>query len=57
MPEAFISEAIRTARGKGKNGGLPGLVDRAREFAHRYDERFTPPKSLVDKAARGEVYE
>lgn len=38
------------------DGGLQGFVDRAQELAERYGERFTPPKSLVDTAARGEVY-
>lgn len=37
-------------------GGLSGFVARARELAERYGERFTPPASLVERAARGEVY-
>ena len=36
--------------------GLPGFVDRARELAEQYGERFEPPVSLVEKAARGEIY-
>jgi 3-hydroxyacyl-CoA dehydrogenase/enoyl-CoA hydratase/3-hydroxybutyryl-CoA epimerase len=39
------------------DGGLQGFVERARELAERYGERFTPPTSLVDKAARVEVFE
>ena len=39
------------------DGGLQGFVERARELAERYGERFTPPTSLVDKAARAEVFE
>ena len=38
-------------------GGLKGFVARSRELADRYGTRFTPPQSLVDKAARGEVFE
>jgi 3-hydroxyacyl-CoA dehydrogenase/enoyl-CoA hydratase/3-hydroxybutyryl-CoA epimerase len=38
-------------------GGLTGFVARARELAARYGTRFTPPQSLVDKAAKGEVFE
>ena len=37
-------------------GGLPGFVARAGELAQRYGARFTPPQSLVDKAAAGESY-
>ncbi len=36
--------------------GLPGFVARATELARRYGARFTPPQSLVDKAAAGEQY-
>ncbi|MFD9892866.1 3-hydroxyacyl-CoA dehydrogenase NAD-binding domain-containing protein [Amycolatopsis sp. NPDC059027] len=39
------------------SGGLQGFVDRARELAERYGDHFTPPQSLVDKAAKGEIYE
>jgi 3-hydroxyacyl-CoA dehydrogenase/enoyl-CoA hydratase/3-hydroxybutyryl-CoA epimerase len=39
------------------DGGLQGFVERARDLADRYGGRFTPPTSLVDKAARGEVFE
>jgi 3-hydroxyacyl-CoA dehydrogenase / enoyl-CoA hydratase / 3-hydroxybutyryl-CoA epimerase len=38
----------------GYEGGVAGFVARARELADRYGERFLPPASLVDKAARGE---
>ncbi len=38
----------------GYEGGLAGFVARARELADRYGERFLPPASLVDKAAKGE---
>ncbi|MBE1575923.1 3-hydroxyacyl-CoA dehydrogenase NAD-binding domain-containing protein [Amycolatopsis roodepoortensis] len=38
-------------------GGLQGFVDRARELADRYGDHFTPPASLVEKAAKGEIYE
>lgn len=34
-----------------------GCGERARELADRYGGRFTPPTSLVDKPARGEVFE
>jgi 3-hydroxyacyl-CoA dehydrogenase/enoyl-CoA hydratase/3-hydroxybutyryl-CoA epimerase len=33
-------------------GGVGGFADRARELAQRYGERFTPPDSLVERAAR-----
>jgi 3-hydroxyacyl-CoA dehydrogenase/enoyl-CoA hydratase/3-hydroxybutyryl-CoA epimerase len=36
--------------------GLAGFVERARELADRYGERFAPPPSLVEKAERGETY-
>jgi len=38
-------------------GGLQGFVDRARQLAERYGDHFTPPQSLVEKAAKGEIYE
>ena len=38
-------------------GGLPGFVDRCRELAAAYGERFEPPASLVAKAEKGERYE
>ncbi|WP_020665062.1 3-hydroxyacyl-CoA dehydrogenase NAD-binding domain-containing protein [Amycolatopsis benzoatilytica] len=38
-------------------GGLQGFVDRARELAARYGSHFEPPQSLVEKAAKGEIYE
>jgi len=37
--------------------GPAGFVERARELAARYGERFEPPASLVEKAERGEIYE
>jgi len=36
--------------------GPAGFVDRARELAERYGERFAPPASLVARAQRGEAY-
>jgi 3-hydroxyacyl-CoA dehydrogenase/enoyl-CoA hydratase/3-hydroxybutyryl-CoA epimerase len=36
--------------------GPAGFVERARELAGRYGERFEPPASLVEMAERGEVY-
>jgi 3-hydroxyacyl-CoA dehydrogenase/enoyl-CoA hydratase/3-hydroxybutyryl-CoA epimerase len=39
-----------------KRRGLQGFVDRARELAATYGERFQPPTSLVEKAQRGEIY-
>ncbi|AJT42450.1 3-hydroxyacyl-CoA dehydrogenase NAD-binding domain-containing protein [Psychromicrobium lacuslunae] len=38
-------------------GGLTGFVDRARELAVSYGERFEPPASLVARAQSGEIYE
>ncbi|MDX3187403.1 3-hydroxyacyl-CoA dehydrogenase NAD-binding domain-containing protein [Streptomyces sp. MN03-5084-2B] len=38
-------------------GGLQGFVDRSRELAARYGDHFEPPASLVEKAAKGEIYE
>jgi 3-hydroxyacyl-CoA dehydrogenase/enoyl-CoA hydratase/3-hydroxybutyryl-CoA epimerase len=40
----------------GYAGGLAGFVERARELASTYGERFEPPASLVEKAERGETY-
>jgi 3-hydroxyacyl-CoA dehydrogenase/enoyl-CoA hydratase/3-hydroxybutyryl-CoA epimerase len=40
----------------GYDGGLPGFVARAREFAQRYGARFEPPVSLVEMAERGLIY-
>jgi 3-hydroxyacyl-CoA dehydrogenase/enoyl-CoA hydratase/3-hydroxybutyryl-CoA epimerase len=37
--------------------GPAGFVERARELAARYGDRFEPPASLVEKAQRGERYE
>ncbi|MGE4427796.1 MAG: 3-hydroxyacyl-CoA dehydrogenase NAD-binding domain-containing protein [Solirubrobacteraceae bacterium] len=36
--------------------GPAGFVERARELAEKYGERFTPPASLVAKAEAGETY-
>jgi 3-hydroxyacyl-CoA dehydrogenase/enoyl-CoA hydratase/3-hydroxybutyryl-CoA epimerase len=36
--------------------GPAGFVERARELAATYGERFEPPASLVEKAERGELY-
>jgi len=36
--------------------GPAGFVERARELAEKYGERFEPPASLVEKAERGETY-
>ena len=40
----------------GYEGGLSGFVERANELAAKYGDRFTPPQSLIDKAAAGETY-
>ncbi len=40
----------------GYEGGLPGFVERARELATRYGERFEPPASLVERAEQGRPY-
>jgi 3-hydroxyacyl-CoA dehydrogenase/enoyl-CoA hydratase/3-hydroxybutyryl-CoA epimerase len=40
----------------GYDGGPTGFVERARELAEKYGERFEPPASLVEKAERGETY-
>jgi len=37
-------------------GGLRGFVTRAQALADTYGERFTPPKSLVEKAEKGEIF-
>ena len=37
-------------------GGLKGFVARARELASKYGERFEPPKLLVEKAEKGEIF-
>ena len=36
--------------------GVAGFVERARELAATYGDRFDPPASLVEKAERGETY-
>ena len=38
-------------------GGLKGFVERARELARDYGERFEPPQSLVDRAEKSETFE
>lgn len=40
----------------GYDGGVAGFVERARQLASKYGERFEPPASLVEKAERGESY-
>ena len=40
----------------GYAGGPAGFVERARELAATYGERFEPPASLVAMAQRGEIY-
>ncbi|MFI8962171.1 3-hydroxyacyl-CoA dehydrogenase NAD-binding domain-containing protein [Streptomyces sp. NPDC053493] len=40
----------------GYEGGVAGFVERARELAATYGERFNPPALLVEKAERGEVF-
>ncbi|GHH50826.1 3-hydroxyacyl-CoA dehydrogenase NAD-binding domain-containing protein [Streptomyces candidus] len=40
----------------GYEGGLPGFVDRARELAATYGDRFQPPALLVGKAEKGERF-
>ncbi|MEN8719422.1 MAG: 3-hydroxyacyl-CoA dehydrogenase NAD-binding domain-containing protein [Oceanococcaceae bacterium] len=37
--------------------GAQKFVDRARELAAKYGERFEPPQIVVDKAAKGELFE
>ena len=37
-------------------GGLRGFVARAQELANTYGERFTPPKMLVEKAEKGDIF-
>jgi 3-hydroxyacyl-CoA dehydrogenase/enoyl-CoA hydratase/3-hydroxybutyryl-CoA epimerase len=41
----------------GYPGGVTGFVDRARQLAERYGGQFTPPDSLLAKAAAGGNYE
>ncbi|WP_293788083.1 3-hydroxyacyl-CoA dehydrogenase family protein, partial [uncultured Aeromicrobium sp.] len=36
--------------------GIQAFTERAQELAHKYGERFTPPKLLLDKAAAGEKF-
>ncbi len=40
----------------GYDGGVAGFVERARELAATYGDRFEPPASLVAKAESGELY-
>lgn len=37
--------------------GLPEFVKRSQELAAKFGERFTPPKLLVDMAAKGETFQ
>lgn len=37
-------------------GGLDGFIARARELAAAYGERFTPPQSLIERAAAGKAF-
>ncbi len=37
--------------------GAQKFVDRARELAAQYGERFEPPQIVVDKASKGELFE
>jgi 3-hydroxyacyl-CoA dehydrogenase / enoyl-CoA hydratase / 3-hydroxybutyryl-CoA epimerase len=41
----------------GYPGGVAGFVDRARELAKAYGDRFNPPASLVAKAEAGQILE
>ncbi|HWD85850.1 MAG TPA: 3-hydroxyacyl-CoA dehydrogenase NAD-binding domain-containing protein [Solirubrobacteraceae bacterium] len=43
-------------RAGGKRTGLQGFVDRARELAARYGERFEPPPSLIERAEQSRPY-
>ena len=36
--------------------GLPEFVERARELAAKYGERFEPPQILIDMAEKGETF-
>ncbi len=38
-------------------GGLSGFVERARELAAAYGDRFSPPQSLLERAAAGTTYD
>jgi len=40
-----------------KGKGLDAFIARAKELAAKYGERFEPPKLLLDKAAKGELFE
>ncbi|MCQ4041635.1 3-hydroxyacyl-CoA dehydrogenase NAD-binding domain-containing protein [Streptantibioticus rubrisoli] len=40
----------------GYEGGLPGFVARARQLQAAYGDRFSPPRLLLEKAERGEVF-
>jgi 3-hydroxyacyl-CoA dehydrogenase/enoyl-CoA hydratase/3-hydroxybutyryl-CoA epimerase len=41
----------------GYDGGLAGFVERARDLAKTYGDRFNPPASLVARAEAGETFE
>ncbi|MEV5972394.1 3-hydroxyacyl-CoA dehydrogenase NAD-binding domain-containing protein [Streptomyces sp. NPDC051921] len=43
-------------RAAGAGVGVAAFVERARELATTYGERFNPPALLVEKAERGEVF-
>ena len=38
------------------DGGLDGFIARAAELRERYGDRFTAPRLLLEKAARGEQF-
>jgi 3-hydroxyacyl-CoA dehydrogenase / enoyl-CoA hydratase / 3-hydroxybutyryl-CoA epimerase len=40
----------------GPRRGVAGFVERAKELAERYGDRFEPPVSVVEKAERGETF-
>ena len=48
--DGYTSEAHPERRGPA------GFIERSRELAEKYGERFEPPASLVEKAERGETY-
>ena len=41
---------------QGYEGGLAGFVERARELAAKYGDRFEPPAYLVNLAEKGERF-
>jgi 3-hydroxyacyl-CoA dehydrogenase / enoyl-CoA hydratase / 3-hydroxybutyryl-CoA epimerase len=56
---AWTGGVLQYINGYQHNGqtGPAAFVERARELAARYGERFEPPASLVEKAEREEAYE